>query len=227
MRYFKGKKHISYELVLNKDDPFTYEIKDSVVYLNVKENRDCKEIWEFLFTNFDKLYRKSYDAEYRRFDGKEVVHYLGKTYIAKAKKSDKNEMLIDKYTLTVYCRNNTAAGQRAVFRKYLKQAVEQVLVKIYYELEDAFKEIKLPDFVVKGLDRGSWAYNDLGANTVYLSYQLGRYDEKYIKAIVYHEVCHCFIIEHNADFYKLLDSKLEGGSTLEKEVDKIIYNDKF
>lgn len=227
MRYFKGKKHITYELVVNKDAPFTYEIRNSVVYLNVKENRDCKEVWDFLFENFEKLYRKSYDAEYRRFDGKEVVHYLGKTYIAKAKKSDKNEIIIDIYTLTVHCRNNTKAQQRVVYRKHLKQAVEQILTKIYYELENDFQEIKLPGFVVKGLDRGSWAYNDLGANTVYLSYELGRYDEKYVKTIIYHEVCHCFIIEHNADFYRLLDSKLENGSTLENEVDKILYNDKF
>ncbi len=227
MRYFKGNKLINYELVVNKDAPFTYEIRDSVVYLNVKEDRDCEEIWRYLFTNFQILYRKCYDAEYRRFDGKEIVHYLGRRYIAKAKKSDKNEVVIDKYTLTVCTTKNTREQQRATYRKHLKRAVEQVLSEIYYELENDFKEIKLPDFTVKGLNKSIWGYNDLSANRVYLSHDLGRYDREHIRAIVYHEVCHCFITEHNEDFYRLLDSKLDGGSTLEKEVDEALYTDKF
>ena len=63
--------------------------------------------------------------------------------------------------------------------------------------------------------------------TKYLSYDLGRYDPIYIKTVLYHELCHFYVIEHNDDFYRVLDDRMENGSKIDKELDKLIYVDQF
>ena len=64
-------------------------------------------------------------------------------------------------------------------------------------------------------------------DTISLESDLGRYAEKYIKAVLYHELSHFFVIEHNDDFYRVLDERMENGSKIDKELDKLIYVDQF
>ena len=53
------------------------------------------------------------------------------------------------------------------------------------------------------------------------------FDEKYIKAIFYHELCHYYVYDHNEQFYEILDKKLENGSKIDKELDEVIVYDEF
>lgn len=226
MKFYKDDKYINYELVVNDKYPYVCEYKNKTVYINVRKKYDKEVLERFIYKQFEHLYQMINDLEYRKFYGKKVVHYLGKTYYAKTKKADKDEVIIKGDTITVYSKIDTYSQHKAIYKKYLKKAVEETVVKYYYDAQNDFKEITIPKIIVKGLK----SKKCLGMNTfdtIYLGVELGRFNEKYIKAVFYHELCHFFEYEHNDKFYSILDQKMKDGSKLDKEIDKIIYVDEF
>lgn len=68
------------------------------------------------------------DKEYKKFYGKKVVHYLEKPYFAKVKKYDKDEIIMTKDTITLYCKNNTITQHTAIYRRYLKKQWKKQLL---------------------------------------------------------------------------------------------------
>ena len=225
-KYVKGDKYIYYNLIKSTEYPFLCEYRDNAVHINVRPNYDVDEINRLLFKQFDHFYQMINDPEFRKFYGKPVVHYLGKAYVPKTKKSNEDRVEIKGDTITVYCKEDTITQHKAIYRRFLKKAVEETIVKIYYEAQRDFPEVNIPNIVVKGLK----SKKCLGMNawdTIYLESDLGRYAEKYIKAVLYHELSHFFVIEHNDDFYRVLDERMENGSKIDKELDKLIYVDQF
>ena len=226
MKYIKENKFIEYELVINDKYPFLDEIKNKIVYLNVRKKYDKEEVKRFIDRHFEHWYLMINDKEYKKFYGKKVVHYLGKPYFAKIKKADKDEVVFSKDTITLYCKNNTITQHKAIYRKCLKKAVEETIVKLYYEMQNDFNDIIIPKIIVKGLKgERCLGYNE--GDLICIERDLGRYDEKYIKAVLYHELCHCYIREHNEAFYKLLDKKMKNGSKIDKEVETMVFLDEF
>lgn len=225
-KYVKGDKYINYKLVKSTEYPFLCEYNDNAVHINVRPDYDVTEINRFLFKQFDHFYQMINDPEFRKFYGKKVVHYLGKTYFAKTKKSKEDRVEIKGDTITVYCKEDTWSQHKAIYRRFLKKTVEEAVVKFYFDAQNDFPEIKIPKIEVKGL-RTAKAFGMNAWNTIYLSYDLGRYDPKYIKTVLYHELAHFFVIEHNDAFYKIMDQKLENGSKLDKDLDTLNYYDEF
>lgn len=226
MKYIKDDKFIDYELVINDKYPFLDEIKNKVVYLNVRKKYDKDEVNRFIDRHFEHWYLMINDKEYKKFYGKKVVHYLGKPYFAKIKKADKDEIVMTNDTITLYCKNDTLTQHKAIYSRYLKRAVEETIVKLYYEIQNDFKDIIIPKIIVKGL-KGERCFGYNEEDIICIERDLGRYDEKYIKAVLYHELCHCYIREHNEAFYKLLDEKMENGIKLDKEIEKMVFLDEF
>ncbi len=226
MKHIKDDKYIDYELIKNEKYRWSYEIKNKVLYLNVPKKYEVETLLRFLDKEFNHVYNMMHNKEYKKFYGKKTVHYLGKPYFAKTKKADRDEMIINKDTLTIYCKCDTLSQHKAIYRRYLKQAVEKTIVKYYFQIQNDFKDIKIPKIIVKGLkSKKCFGYN--AWNEIAIELDLGRHDEKYILAVIYHELCHFYVLEHNEEFYKLMDQKLENGSKLDKELDKLIYLDEF
>lgn len=226
MKIIKDNKSIEIELVINDKYPYLDEIKNKVVYLNIRKKYDKDELNRFIDRHFEHWYLMINDKEYKKFYGKKVVHYLGKPYFAKIKKSDKDEIVMTKDTITLYCKNDTLTQHKAIYRRYLKRAVEETIVKLYYDIQNDFKDIIIPKIIVKGLKgERCLGYNE--GDLICIERDLGRYDDKYIKAVLYHELCHCYIREHNEAFYKLLDEKMEDGTKIDKEIEKMVYVDEF
>lgn len=226
MKYVKGDKFITYELVVDNKYPFLYEIKGKTLYLNVPKKVDEQVVYSFFDKQFDILYKKINDLEFRKFYGHKVVHYLGKTYFAKTKRSKKEYMTIKGATITIYSDIGTISRNKAIYRHYLKNAVEQTIVKLYHQAEYDFKETIMPKIIVSlRMKDKNWGLN--AGDTIYLSCELGRYDEQYIKLIFYHELCHCLIKDHSESFYDLEDKKLKNARELEKKFDEIYYLDEF
>lgn len=226
MKIIKDNKSIEIELVINDKYAFVDEIKNKVVYLNVRKKYDKDEVDRFIDRHFEHWYLMINDKEYKKFYGKKVVHYLGKPYFAKMKKSDREEVVIEKDTITLYYKKNTTTKPTTIYRRYLKRAVEEKIIKLYYEIQQDFKDIIIPKIIVKGLKgEGCFGYNE--GDIICIERDLGRYDEKYIKSVIYHELCHCYIRNHSEAFYKLLDEKMENGTKINKEVETIVFLDEF
>lgn len=225
-KFIKGDKYIYYNLIISDKYPFLCEYRDKAVHINVRKNYDVDEINRFLFKKFEHFYQMINDLEFRRFYGKPVVHYLGKAYVPKTKKSNEDRVEIKGNTLTVYCKEDTLSQHKAIYRRFLKKAVEETLVKLYYDAQNDFPEINIPNIIVKGL-KSKKCFGMNAWDTIYLDCDLGRYSVKYIKAVLYHELTHFFVLEHNDDFYKVLDERMENGSKIDKELDKLMYFDQF
>ena len=225
-KYVKDDKYIYYRLIKSNEYPFLCEYKDNAVHINVRSNYDVEEINRFLYKQFEHFYQMINESEFRKFYGKKVVHYLGKTYFAKTKKSNENRVEIKGDTITVYCKEDTISQHKAIYRRLLKKTVEEAIVKFYYDAQNDFNDIKIPKIEVKGL-RTAKAFGMNSWETIYLSYDLGRYDPIYIKTVLYHELCHFYVIEHNDAFYKIMDEKLENGAKLDKDLDTLNYFDEF
>lgn len=226
MRYTKEDRYIDYQYVPGNWSAITYAIKGKTVWLDVPVKCGQKEIHAYLDRHFEFFHRMIHDRQYRKFYGKKVVHYLGKPYFPKIKKSDRDEVIIKRDTLILYCREDTHSQHQVIYRRFLKTTVEQVVSRCYYDAQHAFPEIDMPPIVVKGLlSQRCHGMND--GSCIYLGRELGRYEEKYIRAVLYHELCHCLIREHNEAFYRLLDEKLEDGRRLDREIDGIAYFDVF
>ena len=226
MKFNKEGKCIEYELVVNDKYPYLDEIKNKVVYLNVRKNYDKEEVNRFIDRHFEHWYLMINDKEYKKFYGKKVVHYLGKPYFAKIKKAEREEVVIEKDTITLYYKKNTTTKPTTIYRRYLKRAVEATIVKLYYEIQNDFKDIVIPKIIVKGL-KGERCFGYNEGDIICIERDLGRYDEKYIKSVIYHELCHCYIRDHSEAFYKLLDEKMGDGTKINKEVENMVFIDEF
>ena len=76
--------------------------------MNVPKKYEVETLLRFLDREFNHVYNMMHNKEYKKFYGKKTVHYLGKPYFAKTKKADRDEMIINKDTLTIYCKCDTA-----------------------------------------------------------------------------------------------------------------------
>lgn len=93
-----------------------------------------------------------------------------------------------------------------------------------YDATFDFKEVTILKIIVKTL--GGFLGINKG-DVIYISPQIGRQAPKYIKTLLYHEICHCMIKNHEKEFYDLLDAKLIDGSKLNKELVERRFFDVF
>lgn len=67
MKYSKNNKCIELELVINDKYAFVDEIKNKVVYLNVRKKYDKDEVNRFIDRHFEHWYLMINDKEYKNF----------------------------------------------------------------------------------------------------------------------------------------------------------------
>ena len=225
MHFTKDGRTILYELVTDDKYPFLCEYEGATLILHIPSKTTQETLTRFLYRQFDDLWGNLYDPEYRKFHGKTVVHFLGKPYFPKIVKGKKKGVEIKGDTLYLYCIEDTPSQHKAIYKKFLWRAVEKVISEIYFEAEYDFRDIKMPKIEVKALGRRAWGMYT--GDAIYIHYALGRYDPKFIKGTLYHELCHAFILEHNEAFYALLEQRYPGARQEDAELDKAPCPDLF
>ena len=58
-----------------------------------------------------------------------------------------------------------------------------------------------------------------------LSSLLAKYDYKFIKHVLYHELSHVEVLNHSKEFFSYFESKYPNAKLVRKELKKIKYND--
>lgn len=225
MHFTKDGRTILYELVTDDKYPFLCEYEGATLILHIPSKTTQETLERLLYRQFDDFWGNLYDPEYRKFHGKPTVHYKGRPYFPKIKKAKEDGMEIKGDTLILYCKTDTVSQHKAIFRRYLKRAVEEAIVHLYYQAECDFPEVKIPKIMVKYPGPRAWACHT--GDAIYLSAKLGRYGEEHIKLVLYHELCHCFIRDHSDAFYAIFEKKYPNCRALEKAFDKLAYPDVF
>ena len=211
-------KVLPYELVQTEDKRLVYTsfVREGAVHLYVPSDASVRTAERVLATRFYDHYYKIHPEEWH------VVHYLGKAYQADCRVSKKTGVELTGDRMIIRAATDTTRARRAVLLSFFKQTVERELVSLIYDAQHAFSEIAFPVITVKSL-RGYLGYN-YGDGTVTLSPQIARFEERFIRALLYHELCHSLVRGHGEDFWATLEKKLPGAIAMEKERRALAYD---
>ena len=217
-QYKKGNKILNYIIIKTdkRKEYYLTKIEDSIVYLFVPSYAEDKDIKTVLSQQFYVLYNKIHPEE-RYF-----VHFKGEKYSIKCIKSNVDEVIVNKKEIIVKATKVTSRYFKSLLYKYFARIVEEELTKLIYEAQHDFKEITIPPISVKPLTK-YLGYNYI--DHIIINPIIAKYDPKFIKVLLYHEICHSLIRGHRQNFWDLLNNKLENGRILNDEMNAIVYND--
>ena len=217
-KFIKKDKFINYEVVRTdkKKEYYLTNIVDNIVYLYVPEYATEKDIKIVLSQQFYVLYNKINPLE------RYVLHYLGKEYFVKCIKSNVDQVIVKDDEIIIKAIKINSRYYKSVLYKFFTKIVEEELTKLMYEATYDFKEITIPKITVKYITK-YLGYNYI--DKIVISPVIAKYDPKFIKVLLYHEICHSLIRGHQRNFYDLLNIKLKDGEKLNKEMNDIKYND--
>lgn len=217
-KFIKKEKFINYEIIRTnkKKEYYTFSTKDDIVYMSVPEYATDKDIKLVLNQQFYVLYSKMHKEEIY------ILHYKGKKYMVKCIKSSIDKVTVKEDVIEIKAIKITSRYYKSVLHKFFKQELISEIEKLMDEAKNDFKEIVIPKIKIKYMAK-FLGYNYI--DYINLSPTIMKYDPKYIKVLLYHELCHSIIRGHKQDFWDLLDSKLENGTKLNKEMNSIKYND--
>ena len=217
-RLVKKDKEICYEVIrTNKKKEFYFiEIKEDVVYIRVPESADNKTIKSVLSQRFLVLYYKVHPLE------RYVLHYWGKLYKVRCVKSNTDKVVVNEDEIVIKATKVTQRYFASVYYKFLAKLVESELEKLLVQAREDFSEITIPKISVKAI-KGFLGYNYI--THIHISPRIAKYDIKFLKVLLYHEICHSIIRGHSGNFWKLLEEKLPGGVDLNIEMNTTKFND--
>lgn len=217
-RLVKKDKYIDYEIIRTnkKKDFYLASIKDGVVYMNVPEYADNKTIKMVLNQRFLDLYYKIHPEE------RYVLHYKGKKYIVKCLKGSSDKVIVGDDEIIIRAVKVTKNYFSNVLYKYFTRVVEEDIYKLMGDVIVDFREINIPKIVVKKI-KGYLGYNY--GDHIKISPYIAKYDQKFVKVLLYHELCHSLVHGHPRAFWDVLNSKLENGEELNKEMNSTTFND--
>lgn len=217
-RLVKKDKYIDYEIIRTnkKKDFYLASIKNGVVYMNVPEYADNKTIKMVLSQRFLDLYYKIHADEMY------VVHYKGKKYAVKCLKSTSDKVIVGDDEIIIRAVKVTKNYFSNVLYKYFTRVVEEDIYKLMGDVIVDFREINIPKIVVKKI-KGYLGYNY--GDHIKISPYIAKYDQKFVKVLLYHELCHSLVHGHHRAFWDVLNSKLENGEELNKEMNNTVFND--
>ena len=210
---------------------FDYEIKRSTkrkIYIRVKESLvivSCPKTTKV--ADIEELLKKNIKfIEKQLVNNKksEYVHLNGLAYEPRFILSNKSGVTIDGDTIYIYSKKNDIDSFKNVLYKFYKSEVERELTKIIYEAKCDFPEINFPTISVRYMVSMFGNYNRK-KHHIKLSSILAKYDYKYIKFILYHELCHVLVFNHKKEFYDLYEKKYFNAKTERKLFKKIKYHD--
>lgn len=212
-------KTINYQTKPTRKKSSFIEIKDDIVCVNIIATTTKKDAILMIKQRFLDLYYKIHPEEQNT-----TIHFNGKAYKAILKKGKnknveiKGENII--ITSPVYNYNN----YRMILRDFYKKTIEQKLTELIYDAQYDFKEVAFPKIKVMYLKNYFGNYHKI-KNRIIISSLMAKYDLKYVKVVLYHELSHTRYMNHEQEFLDYFEKKLPGGPALDDEFKQNKYND--
>ena len=199
-----------------KKEFYSFNIENDIVYFTVPEYATDKDIKMVLKQQFFILYYKIHPEE------RYVIHYFGKKYMVKCSKSKTDKVIVKDNEIQIKASNITSSYFRKVLYSFYTKSIEEELEKLIVQARIDFKEIDIPNIIIKPI-KGYLGYNY--QDHIEISPIIAKFDKKFIKVLLYHEICHSIVRGHPKEFYDVLASKLENGLELNKIMNETKFND--
>ena len=119
---------------------------------------------------------------------------------------------------------NSYEEYKKILHEFYKKELICEIEKLLADAKKDFKEIKFPKITVRYMKSMFGNYTK-STNVIKLSSILVKYDYKYIKHVLYHELSHALEMSHSDVFYKVFEGKYPDAKLTRKEFKKIKYYD--
>ena len=194
-------------------------VKDGIVKVSATKRTTVKEIEDLLKLHIEFI-KKQLAASVKE----KIIHVNGIAYIPRFFISNKQKVEIIDDEIHIYSKVNEEEQFKKVLYDFYKKEVEKELVKIINDAMFDFRELNFPTISVRYMKSMFGNYHRV-KHHIKLSSVLAKYDYKYIKFVLYHELCHIKEFNHSSKFFTLYESKYEGAKEVRKNFKKIKYND--
>ena len=152
------------------------------------------------------------------------IHLKGKEYNLTLKKGEKESLKIIDNEMIITSPNVDLCSYRKILRRLYKRVVEEEITRIIYDAEFDFKDVMFPKIKVIYTVSRFGQYNRV-KNEIQISSVMAKFDLKYVRVVLYHELAHTHFMNHKQEFLNLMEEKLPGSVELDKEFKKYRYQD--
>ena len=154
---------------------------------------------------------------------KDIIHFNGKAYQYEIKLSNYRRVEIENDKIIFYVFSNDdnlkSIYENFLFDNLVKLVKEEIIkakkdLNINFEIKISFKKVKT-----------YFGQCYPKRKEIVFNIDLMRYDTLYIRSVIYHELAHFYVLNHNEKFYNLLEQVFDNYRHVQKEMKKINYND--
>lgn len=156
----------------------------------------------------------------REYVSGETHLYLGRRYVLKIKKSDKNEVKLKGGELLVFLKSTMKA--QSVLAAWYKSHAEAIFLKHLKKNVEAFESFGItePPLIIKRMKR-RWG-SMTAAKNLLLNPELIKTPVKCIDYVIIHELCHLIHHNHSKEFYEMQDQMMPDWRRWKDRLEKIL-----
>lgn len=208
-----------YEIKRTTKKKIYIRVKDGIVKVSATKNITLKEVKELFAKHIDFIKEQLILTK-----KEDVIHVNGTPYKPRYFVSDKNKVMIVGDEIHLYSKDNSLEKYKKILYDFYKKEVEKEVEKLISEAKKDFSEIAFPTISVRFMKSMFGNYHKV-KHHVKLSSILAKYDYKYIKFILYHELSHVVEFNHTKKFFAYYEAKYPNAISVRKVFKKIKYND--
>jgi predicted metal-dependent hydrolase len=208
-----------YEIKRTTKKKIYIRVKDGIVKVSATKNITLKEVKELFAKHIDFIKEQLILTK-----KEDVIHVNGTPYKPRYFVSDKNKVMIVGDEILLYSKDDSLEKYKKILYDFYKREVEKEVEKLISEAKKDFSEIAFPTISVRFMKSMFGNYHKV-KHHVKLSSILAKYDYKYIKFILYHELSHVVEFNHTKKFFAYYEAKYPNAISVRKVFKKIKYND--
>lgn len=208
-----------YEIKRTTKKKIYIRVKDGIVKVSATKNITLKEVKELFAKHIDFIKEQLILTK-----KEDIIHVNGTPYKPRYFVSDKNKVMIIGDEIYLYSKENSLEKYKKILYDFYKREVEKEVEKLISEAKKDFSEIAFPTISVRFMKSMFGNYHKV-KHHVKLSSILAKYDYKYIKFILYHELSHVVEFNHTKKFFAYYEAKYPNAISVRKVFKKIKYND--
>lgn len=208
-----------YEIKRTTKKKIYIRVKDGIVKVSATKNITLKEVKELFAKHIDFIKEQLILTK-----KEDIIHVNGTPYKPRYFVGDKNKVMIIGDEIHLYSKDNSLEKYKKILYDFYKKEVEKEVEKLISEAKKDFSEISFPTISVRFMKSMFGNYHKV-KHHVKLSSILAKYDYKYIKFILYHELSHVVEFNHTKKFFAYYEAKYPNAISVRKVFKKIKYND--
>lgn len=177
---------------------------------------------------FSDYYPKIKKALAKKVNESHSLHLFGKAYDFKIIDSSINLAYLENDIIYIKTKVNEISYIKKIIDSFYNSYLEDFISNHYNDIYIKFSDVVLvrPTIKYKSL-KGCYGKYNKKENSITLSSHLAKYNPILIEQVIAHELSHYKYMNHQKEFYDLLESKMPGAKKLQHILRMTKYNDYF